>query len=224
MDMTTVPHFVSENKPTPENLAELLRRANEEACSLGITPDNLEFVSEELLESARRANARGRAISLTRERIEQTVRRAVRNFARGRDTQVARAPRRTEPRTPRRRERRARRSGTSPPSDDDPYPLIALGQQAGRDRPRLVGIKAPSAITVSDATCLAVLGMEPRFFRQFVRENLIPHIKVHRRTIAKVADVIAVFDRLAGIEAAPTAESWNAEDVIRLACGNRGGR
>jgi hypothetical protein len=57
-----------------------------------------------------------------------------------------------------------------------------------------------------------------------VVEHSVPHVKLHRRTIAKVVDVLAAFDRLAGIEAAPTAESWNAEDVIRLACGNRGGR
>jgi hypothetical protein len=62
--------------------------------------------------------------------------------------------------------------------------------------------------------------MEPRFFRRFVIEQDIPHVKVHRRTIAKVADVLAAFDRLAGISSAPSAESeWSAEDTILRAIG-----
>jgi hypothetical protein len=141
---------------------------------------------------------------------------------------------RLEARSPRRREHRSAAPKTGPPdddgpaSDDDEESSIggALGQQVGRDRPRLVGIPAPSAITVSDRTSLAVCGMEPLFFRRFVVEHGVPNVKIHRRTIAKVVDVLAAFDRLAGIEAPTTAVSaWSAESVIVAACGgSRGAR
>jgi hypothetical protein len=68
-----------------------------------------------------------------------------------------------------------------------------------------------------------VLGMPPRFFRLFVDEQDIPHVKVHRRTIVKVADVLAAFDRLAGVTSeSSTAQEWSAEDTIRRAIGRAG--
>lgn len=141
------------------------------------------------------------------------------------------SPRAIESRAPRRREHRSSGTSCGPPDDDDPSSddddESSIGGATGQSvsRPRS-SISSPAPITISDVTCLAVLGMEPRFFRRFVVEHSVPHVKLHRRTIAKVADILSAFDRLAGIAPATSAESgWSAESVVAAACGGlRGGR
>ncbi len=117
----------------------------------------------------------------------------------------------------------ARPAGDDPASADDDESLLggARGQSVARNHRAISTI---ASTLVSDLTLFEAVSMEPRFFRRFVVEQDIPHVKVHRRTIAKLADVLAAFDRLAGISPAPSAESeWSAEDTIALACGSRGG-
>lgn len=70
------------------------------------------------------------------------------------------------------------------------------------------------AVVVSDATSLAVVGLTPRQFRAFLREQSVPHAKVGRRTVARVDRVLEAIDRLSGTNVrAP----WSEEETIRRA-------
>ena len=75
-----------------------------------------------------------------------------------------------------------------------------------------------SAVLVSDATALAVVGLTPRQFRAFVRKHTIPRVRAGRRTLVRVE----VFDRLSGATSRPSAAAWDEEAVIAAAA--RGGK
>ncbi len=75
-----------------------------------------------------------------------------------------------------------------------------------------------SAVVVSDATALAVVGLTARQFRTFVREHGVPYARVGRRTLARVDHILAALDRLSGA----TAPAWSEAAVIEAAA--RAGR
>lgn len=60
-------------------------------------------------------------------------------------------------------------------------------------------------VTVTDRTCAAVLGLEPRVYRELVTRARIPHATIGRRVVTRVDDVLAALDRMAeGTAATPT--------------------
>ncbi len=60
-------------------------------------------------------------------------------------------------------------------------------------------------VTVTDRTCAAVLGLEPRVYRELVTRVRIPHATIGRRIVARVDDMLAALDRMAeGAAATPT--------------------
>ena len=52
----------------------------------------------------------------------------------------------------------------------------------------------PAAVTVSDVTCEAVLGVKWRPLREFCREHRISVGRIGRRPVVRVADVLAALD------------------------------
>jgi hypothetical protein len=82
-------------------------------------------------------------------------------------------------------------------------------------------VTAPRAtvapITVSDATALAVVGLTPRQFRAFVREQGIPRVRVGRRTLVRVDRLLEAIDRLSGATPRPCAAAWDEQATIEAA-------
>jgi hypothetical protein len=78
-----------------------------------------------------------------------------------------------------------------------------------------------AAVTFTDATALAVVGLNARQLRTFVREHAVPHARVGRRMVVRVDHYLEVIDRLSGARA-PAA--WNEADIIELAAARRGSR
>jgi hypothetical protein len=62
---------------------------------------------------------------------------------------------------------------------------------------------------VSDLTAAAVVGLEPRQFRELLRTAAIPHAVVGRRVIAPVEAVIEAVERLAKLPKASTDETFD---------------
>jgi hypothetical protein len=80
---------------------------------------------------------------------------------------------------------------------------------------------APIAVTVSDRTSLAVLGVPWRTLRTFLQERGIPIAKIGRRPVVRLDLVLAA---LGGETAAPVS-TWSEDDVLALAAsGKRGAR
>jgi hypothetical protein len=73
------------------------------------------------------------------------------------------------------------------------------GEASARRRlsPRATDALAVVPITVTDRTCALVLGLEPRVYRALVVRERIPHARLGRRMVARIEDILAVFDRLA---------------------------
>jgi hypothetical protein len=60
-------------------------------------------------------------------------------------------------------------------------------------------------VTVTDRTCAAVLGLEPRVYRELVSRGRIRHATIGRRIVTRVDDVLAALDRMAeGTVTTPT--------------------
>jgi hypothetical protein len=57
---------------------------------------------------------------------------------------------------------------------------------------------AVAPVTVTDRTSALVLGIEPRAYRAFVVRERIPHARLGRRIVARIEDILAALDRLAG--------------------------
>lgn len=57
---------------------------------------------------------------------------------------------------------------------------------------------AVAPVAVSDRTCAALLGLEPRVFRELCVREEIPIVRLGRRVLARVEDVEAALVRLAG--------------------------
>ena len=64
-------------------------------------------------------------------------------------------------------------------------------------RPRATSSLAVSPLAVTDRTCAAVLGIEPRVFRELLVRESVSHARLGRRVVARVEDVLAALDRLA---------------------------
>lgn len=64
-------------------------------------------------------------------------------------------------------------------------------------RPRATAALVVAPVAVTDRTCAAVLGLEPRVFRELVARLRIRHATIGRRVIASVADVLAALERAA---------------------------
>lgn len=55
-------------------------------------------------------------------------------------------------------------------------------------RPRATAALAIAPVVVTDLTCAAVVGLEPRHFREMVYALKIPHVDRGRRMVVLVAD------------------------------------
>lgn len=69
-------------------------------------------------------------------------------------------------------------------------------------RPRATDALTVAPATVTDLTSHAVLGLEPRVFRDLLVKWNVRHAVLGRRVIASVADVLAAIDRAAVKDAA----------------------
>lgn len=62
---------------------------------------------------------------------------------------------------------------------------------ARRLRPRATDALGVVPVTVTDRTCAAVLGLDPRVFRDWLASANVPHARIGRRVVACVDDVLA---------------------------------
>lgn len=77
-------------------------------------------------------------------------------------------------------------------------------------------IHAPIApIAVSQDTCLAALGIEPRRYLALLHERAIPHVKLGKLRIARVEHMLAALER----EPAATAANETQSDRLTRAAG-----
>lgn len=74
---------------------------------------------------------------------------------------------------------------------------------------------APAAVTVSDRTCEAVLGVPWRTLRAFLQERGIAIPRIGRRPVVRVDAVLAALE---GSEARP---AWDPDKVVELAARSR---
>jgi hypothetical protein len=88
---------------------------------------------------------------------------------------------------------------------------VAARASARADAARL------SAVIVTDATALSVVGLSPRQFRAFVRVHGIPHVRSGRRTLVRVDRLLEVVDRLSGAPARASDAAWDEGAVVAAA-------
>jgi hypothetical protein len=69
-----------------------------------------------------------------------------------------------------------------------------------------------AAVTFTDATAPAVVGLTPRQLRAFVREHNVPHARVGRRLVIRVDRYLEAIDRLSGVA---SREAWCEADLVR---------
>lgn len=77
-------------------------------------------------------------------------------------------------------------------------------------RPRATDGLAVAPVTVTDRTCAAVLGLEPRVFRAWLMAANVPHAHIGRRVVARVDDVLAALRNAPAPTAAPEADDEDA--------------
>jgi hypothetical protein len=68
-------------------------------------------------------------------------------------------------------------------------------------RPKATASLAIVPLTVSDLTAAAIVGLEPRPYREFLRAERVRHARLGRRVVARVEDVLAAIDRVADRQA-----------------------
>ena len=78
--------------------------------------------------------------------------------------------------------------------------------------PRQTDALIVTPVTVTDRTCAAVLGLEPRVYRELVVRERIPHARLGRRIVARIEDVLVAVDRLAGADAVDAPEADDVDD------------
>lgn len=90
---------------------------------------------------------------------------------------------------------------------------MATTRDARKLRPRATGSLAVAPAAVSDRTAPLVLGLEPRAFRELVVRLHIRHVRIGRRVLATVADVLAALDGAASAdqEQAPVVPDGSAD-------------
>jgi hypothetical protein len=93
-------------------------------------------------------------------------------------------------------------------------------------KPRATAALIIAPATVTDLSAPAVLGLEPRQFRDFLRIARVPHATAGQRVIARIDAVLAAIDRLAessrGTDGKPDAEDDEpTADAILARIGRR---
>ena len=78
-------------------------------------------------------------------------------------------------------------------------------------RPRATAAVPVQPLTVSDRTAPALVGLEPRAFRDLLEREHVPHARIGRRVVARVAFVLEAIDRLS-LEVDATTETASAAD------------
>jgi hypothetical protein len=86
-------------------------------------------------------------------------------------------------------------------------------------RPRATTALAVVPLTITDRTAPHVLGLEPRAFREFLVERSVPHVRLGRRVVARVDDVLealglAAVTTEAGELATVVDDESSADDVL----------
>lgn len=79
-------------------------------------------------------------------------------------------------------------------------------------RPSAAASLCVAPVTVTDRSAPAVLGLEPRVFRELVIKLGVRHSLIGRRMIANVADVLAALDREAVTGVSPMASEDNDDE------------
>jgi hypothetical protein len=90
-------------------------------------------------------------------------------------------------------------------------------------KPRATDALALQPACVSDRTAPAVLGLEPRTFREWVAREGIPAARIGKRVVVRLQDALAALDRASGrAEGSPspapeeTADADGVDRVLRL--------
>ena len=96
----------------------------------------------------------------------------------------------------------------------EPGQVSSVAAKAIRSTPAL------PAVVISDQTAFAVVGLDARQFRRFLRENNVAHTTVHRHPLARLDDFLAALDRLSGAE---QRSDWSEERMIARATGRVSG-
>lgn len=78
-------------------------------------------------------------------------------------------------------------------------------------RPRHTAALVVSPIVVSDLSAAAVVGLEPRQFRELVRAKAIPHTLSGQRMLVRAEDLLAALD-VAPAAAEPLSEAPAVDD------------
>jgi hypothetical protein len=66
---------------------------------------------------------------------------------------------------------------------------------------------------VTDRSCAAVLGLEPREYRELVVGEHVPHARRGQRVICRLDDVLLAVDRLAASATSPAEAASAADDT-----------
>jgi hypothetical protein len=69
-------------------------------------------------------------------------------------------------------------------------------------------------VTVSDLTAPAVLGLEPRSYRELLMREAVPHARLGHRVVARVEDVLEALDRIAGRGGEAVAEPSGTDRIL----------
>lgn len=98
---------------------------------------------------------------------------------------------------------------------------MSSGVQSGRKlRPRATDTIAVTPIAITDRTAHAVLGLDPRPFRDAVIALGVRHRIVGRRMIVLVADFVSALERSGG-DAAPARDAEVSVDSLLARMGRR---
>lgn len=64
-------------------------------------------------------------------------------------------------------------------------------------KPKITANLAVAPALVTDLSAPAVIGLEPRSYRAFLKSESVPHAIVGRRVVARLDHILAAVDRLA---------------------------
>jgi len=78
-------------------------------------------------------------------------------------------------------------------------------------KPRETSFVAPRAVTISDRTSAALVGLEPRAFRELVTRRKIPHVRIGDRVVVLASEFEKFIER-ASSEPSEQSEPIDVDD------------
>lgn len=93
-----------------------------------------------------------------------------------------------------------------------PHPRLTVATTPTPVSRRATAELSVTPVTVTDRTAPAVLGLEPRVYREYVIRHGVRHTMIGRRMVCRVSDVLDALDR-AAVDGATTAAETVDEDA-----------